>query len=50
MHIISIDYTDTFNIPTYDIYTMLADKMAVMCNRVILDVLKTCMIFMLYCI
>lgn len=40
MHIISIDYTDTFNIPTYDIYTMLADKMAVMCNRVIFRRIK----------
>lgn len=23
LHIISIDYTDTFNIPTYDIYAIL---------------------------
>lgn len=40
MQIISIDYTDTFSIPTYDIYTMLADKMAVMCNRVIFRRIK----------
>ena len=40
MHIISIDYSDTFNIPTYDIYTMLADKMAVMCNRVVFRRIK----------
>lgn len=37
---ITVDTTETFNIPTYDLYMMLADKMSVMCGHVIFRRIK----------